>query len=100
MHLLNIAKEVLCLSEFKMSMLAQSVTCPGFSTLIYLLTTSTSETIINRLSDSKAFRNAKWAREYLEGFKMEIYGVNIAVKLIYRRLCLKHTKAMNFQQRH
>lgn len=75
LHLLNIAKEVLCISEFKMSMLAQSAVCPGFSTLIFLLTTSVSDSKDGKLRNNKVFRHLRWAREYIDGSKMEIYGV-------------------------
>jgi hypothetical protein len=56
-------------------MLAQSAVCPGFSTLIFLLTASVSDSNAGRLANSKPFENVRWAREYLEGTKMEIYGV-------------------------
>ena len=58
-----------------MSILAQSAICPGFSTLIFLLTTSVSDTKDGKLKNSKPFENLRWAREYLEGSKMELYGV-------------------------
>lgn len=58
-----------------MSMLAQSAVCPGFSTLIFLLTTSVSDSKDGKLKNNKAFRHLRWAREYIDGSKMEIYGV-------------------------
>ena len=62
-------------------MVAQNCVCPGFSTLIYLLTTSVSESTVRRLKNNPKLVNAQWMHEYLEGASMEIYSVCLFWKL-------------------
>ncbi|KAI8926389.1 hypothetical protein BC831DRAFT_504492 [Entophlyctis helioformis] len=68
-HLLQLADHTLCIDEFVMGMLAQNCLAPGFSTLMYLLTTSIPDRAIAslRLKDPP-----QWIREYFAGATMEI----------------------------
>ncbi|KAL7746297.1 hypothetical protein RI367_008368 [Sorochytrium milnesiophthora] len=50
-HFYNFADQVICIDELKLAVLAHSAICPGFSTLLYFLTTSL--TFENRRNTSK-----------------------------------------------
>ncbi|KAI8908406.1 calcium-activated BK potassium channel alpha subunit-domain-containing protein [Gorgonomyces haynaldii] len=76
-HLQGIADVVLCLDELKMAMLAQDCIAPGFSTLVYLLTTSIPKALSvfsKKLSSDMV--------QYLLGAEYEIYEIPVSEKYI------------------
>ncbi len=64
------------------ALIAQNILCPGFSTLIYLLTTSISDNMSQRLQKNPQLSKAKWVGEYLQGARMEIYSVPLSDEFI------------------
>lgn len=65
---------MVCVEELKLGILAQNCRCPGFTTLIYQLTTSiTDATCEQYLSAVGDHPSRVWMKEYLEGATQEIY---------------------------
>ncbi|KAI9090823.1 calcium-activated BK potassium channel alpha subunit-domain-containing protein, partial [Phlyctochytrium arcticum] len=75
-HFQILADHILCIDEFKHGMLAQNCLAPGFSTLMYLLTTSIPNSIKDTFKERS--RNSEWIPEYADGAEMEIYAVNLS----------------------
>ncbi|KND03740.1 uncharacterized protein SPPG_01198 [Spizellomyces punctatus DAOM BR117] len=75
-HFQILADHILCIDEFKLGMLAQSCLAPGFSTLLYLLTTSIPDAVKKALKSKK--RLAAWVDEFADGAEMEIYAVTLS----------------------
>lgn len=71
-----IADHILCIDEFKLGMLAQNCLAPGFSTMLYLLTTSIPDAIKNKWKNKKQI--APWVDEFADGAEMEIYAVQLS----------------------
>ncbi|KAF4322221.1 hypothetical protein BBO99_00002827 [Phytophthora kernoviae] len=69
---------VLCFSEVMHSLLGQNCVCPGFSTFMYTLT-STSSYDSNRTYDEAEppAADASWEDRYLYGSSHEVYSVNL-----------------------
>lgn len=59
-------ENTVCFSEVMHSMMAQNCLCPGFSTLIFNLTSSSDET-----------SESAWEAEYLHGSSHEVYTVKL-----------------------
>ena len=73
-HLKNIATEVICVEEIKNAVIAQNLLSPGFSTLLYILTTSMPNKFIEDIRSKKHASKENWILEYTEGMKNEIYS--------------------------
>ncbi|CAG8500150.1 13571_t:CDS:10 [Funneliformis mosseae] len=67
-HFDFLAKDVICIDEITMGLMAQSLATPGFASLIVLLTTSITDKTV-RLG---------WVKEYIHGLKHEIYAVTFS----------------------
>ncbi|TDH70603.1 uncharacterized protein CCR75_006418 [Bremia lactucae] len=80
-------KNVLCLSEVTLSLLAQNCICPGFSTFMYSLTSTSSYVDSNDGVGSEAKRltrsstvckgEGSWVDRYLLGASHEVYVVEL-----------------------
>ena len=81
-------QNVLCLSEVVMSLLGQNCICPGFSTFMYSLTSTSSfdgdnndgvRSDAKRANRSTAINNGEgsWADRYLLGASHEVYVVEL-----------------------
>ncbi|CAG8453233.1 802_t:CDS:10 [Diversispora eburnea] len=82
-HFDFLAKDVLCLDEITMGLMAQSLVNPGFASLIVLLTTTITEKIAKRLIHSvKSNRGMNWAIDYIHGAQHEIYAVTFSEAFI------------------
>jgi hypothetical protein len=60
---------MVCIEQLKMGLLAKSCLCPGFSTLIANLISSSSDYDLSSLPK----RDRKWSREYMGGYGQEVY---------------------------
>jgi len=69
----DLADHVLCLDSFKLGILAQNSQCPGFATLIHLLTTSIPDA--SRRAFLKSHSVPRYMKDYINGSMMEIYPV-------------------------
>ncbi|GMF59379.1 unnamed protein product [Phytophthora fragariaefolia] len=67
---------VLCFSEVMHSLLGQNCVCPGFSTFMYSLT-STSSYVSNSDYDEPPEADASWEDRYLYGSSHEVYSVEL-----------------------
>ncbi|KAL7687445.1 putative potassium channel, BK, alpha subunit, NAD(P)-binding domain superfamily [Plasmopara halstedii] len=67
---------VLCFSEVMHSLLGQNCVCPGFSTFIYSLT-STSSYVTSGDYDEPPEADASWEDRYLHGSSHEVYSVEL-----------------------
>ncbi|KAJ3190217.1 hypothetical protein HDU85_000508 [Gaertneriomyces sp. JEL0708] len=76
MHFQILSDHLLCIDEFKLGMLAQNCLAPGFSTMLYLLTTSIPAATKKELKTKAKF--APWIDEYADGAEMEIYAVRLS----------------------
>ncbi|KAJ8329775.1 hypothetical protein QVD99_004219 [Batrachochytrium dendrobatidis] len=76
-HLVQLADHTLCIDEFMMGMLAQNSLAPGFSTFMYLITTSIPDRAISNL---KLDNQSQWVQEYFAGARMELYAVKLSAK--------------------
>ncbi|KAH6602015.1 hypothetical protein BASA61_001541 [Batrachochytrium salamandrivorans] len=74
-HLTHLADHTLCIDEFMMGMLAQNSLAPGFSTFMYLITTSIPDRAIRNLNLT---HQPPWVKEYFEGASMELYAVKLS----------------------
>ncbi|KAJ3282391.1 hypothetical protein HK104_010910 [Borealophlyctis nickersoniae] len=74
-HFQILADHVLCIDEFKLGMLAQNCLAPGFSTMLYLLTTSIPDSATRALKQKNL---GAWVDEYIDGATMEIYAVKLS----------------------
>ncbi|CAJ0642027.1 13674_t:CDS:10, partial [Entrophospora sp. SA101] len=92
-HFDFLAKDIICIDEIAMGLMAQSLIIPGFSSLIVLLTTSITKKIANKLTRSAKKKQV----EYISGINQEIYAVTFSKdfigktflecsKLVYNRL--------------
>ncbi|CAG8768709.1 12282_t:CDS:10, partial [Dentiscutata erythropus] len=79
-HFDLLAKDILCIDEISMGLMAQSLVTPGFASLIVLLTTSITEQIARELErDAKYTKGtAGWAIEYINGAQHEIYAATLS----------------------
>ncbi|CAJ0910429.1 17741_t:CDS:10, partial [Entrophospora sp. SA101] len=83
-HFDFLAKDIICIDEIAMGLMAQSLIIPGFSSLIVLLTTSITKKIANKLT-----RSAKKKQEiYAVTFSKDFIGKTFleCSKLVYNRL--------------
>ncbi|KAI3657470.1 hypothetical protein MP638_002733 [Amoeboaphelidium occidentale] len=78
-HFEHLADTMMCVDELKLGMLAQSCRCPGFATLVNILTTTTTEATAKKLLNSVK-GGQDWIREYLEGANQEIYPTLLSNK--------------------
>ncbi|KAE9021789.1 hypothetical protein PR001_g13303 [Phytophthora rubi] len=67
---------VLCFSEVMHSLLGQNCVCPGFSTFMYSLT-STSSYDASSDNDEPPAADASWEDRYLHGSSHEVYSVEL-----------------------
>ncbi|KAI9986035.1 hypothetical protein PInf_024877 [Phytophthora infestans] len=67
---------VLCFSEVMHSLLGQNCVCPGFSTFMYSLT-STSSYVTSGDYDDPPEADASWEDRYLHGSSHEVYSVEL-----------------------
>ncbi|KAJ9054985.1 hypothetical protein DSO57_1008870 [Entomophthora muscae] len=78
-HFDHLARQLVCLQELRLGMLAQNLLNPGFSTLIYLLATSMTDTTYDELLASiKQTPELPWLEEYVHGATHEIYSISIS----------------------
>ncbi|KAG2770981.1 hypothetical protein PC129_g6386 [Phytophthora cactorum] len=70
------ASNVLCFSEVMHSLLGQNCVCPGFSTFMYSLT-STSSYVTSGDYDDPPEADASWEDRYLHGSSHEVYSVEL-----------------------
>jgi hypothetical protein len=63
------ASQIVCVDEIKLNLLAKSCLCPGASTMLCNLITS---------SGDEAVKGPKWLQEYCEGCGYEVYRVALA----------------------
>lgn len=75
-HLIGLVDHTLCIDEFKMGMMAQNCLFPGYSTLLYLLTTSISASVFDNLN----YPLEDDEKEYLDGAMQEIYEIKLSMK--------------------
>ncbi|KAJ1989358.1 hypothetical protein H4R33_002082 [Dimargaris cristalligena] len=72
---------VQCVDEFRMGLMAQSCTTPGFSTLMHLLSSSVTQDTANVITDALKSQlptgELPWMPMYLEGVIQEIYQIRI-----------------------
>eukprot|EP00158_Paraphelidium_tribonemae_P009403 Partr_v1_DN28856_c0_g1_i3_m33832 putative Potassium large conductance calcium-activated channel, subfamily M, alpha member 1 len=74
-HFDRLADTIVCVEELKLGLLAQNCRCPGFSTLMHMLTTSVTEETAKTLLKNVSVRpDSEWIEEYLEGANQEIYA--------------------------
>ena len=89
-HFDNLADSMVCTEELKLGLLAQSCRCPGFATLMYMLTTSITDgnykSIVSSISKDNGAR--EWVKEYLDGAKQEVYPTILP----------KHMRGMKFSE--
>lgn len=75
------ADQVICIDELKLAVLAHSSLSPGFSTLVYFLTTSFTREVGTRL-DFERHRHhcleAEWTQDFIEGCEQEIYPTSFS----------------------
>ncbi|PKY42574.1 hypothetical protein RhiirA4_442055 [Rhizophagus irregularis] len=82
-HFDFLAKDVICIDEITMGLMAQSLVIPGFASLVVLLTTSvTDDTVRNLIRSAKKKPELNWAIEYVRGIKHEIYAVTFSEAFI------------------
>ncbi|CAG8625908.1 3162_t:CDS:10 [Funneliformis caledonium] len=78
-HFDFLAKDIICIDEITMGLMAQSLATPGFASLIVLLTTSiTDKTVRNLTSSASKKPSLGWIKEYIHGLKHEIYAVTFS----------------------
>ncbi|CAG8500744.1 6045_t:CDS:10 [Cetraspora pellucida] len=79
-HFGVLAKNILCIDEISMGLMAQSLVTPGFASLIVLLTISITEQITHELNiDANHTEGADiWANEYINGAQHEIYAATLS----------------------
>lgn len=68
-------KNVLYFSEVMQSLLGQNCVCPGFSTFIYNLTTTSSDD--GDISCAPSDSNSSWQDRYMHGACHELYSVSL-----------------------
>ena len=81
-HFDFLAKDVVCIDEFNLGLMAQSLIVPGLASMVALLTTSITETtsrFLRRKAEKKP--DLEWAIEYIEGATQEIYAVTFPESL-------------------
>ncbi|PVV03923.1 hypothetical protein BB560_001576 [Smittium megazygosporum] len=79
MYLESITKNVICVPEIRFGTLAQSVSIPGFSSMVQSLVTSIPVSVEDQLK--KIVKNNKeylWLQEYIHGLGQEIYCTNFS----------------------
>ncbi|RHZ54193.1 hypothetical protein Glove_429g18 [Diversispora epigaea] len=82
-HFDFLAKEVLCIGEITMGLMAQSLVTPGFASLIVLLTTTITEKVAKKLNHgAKNNPGMDWATEYIHGAQHEVYAVTFSEAFI------------------
>ncbi|KAJ1923471.1 hypothetical protein IWQ60_005860 [Tieghemiomyces parasiticus] len=71
--------QIMCIDEFRMGLLAQNCTTPGFSTLLYLLSRSVNHEVVRYVKRCVARTvpdsPLEWMHMYLDGVQQEIYQV-------------------------
>ena len=75
---------VVCIDELKMNILAKSCLCPGFSTLIANLITSSSDYDVASLGSMEK----EWVEEYLDGYGQEVYVVPLSKAFVGKLFCV------------
>ncbi|CAG8497702.1 18969_t:CDS:10 [Racocetra persica] len=79
-HFDLLAKDILCIDEISMGLMAQSLVTPGFASLIVLLTISITDQIAHELKvNANHIKGANtWAIEYINGAQYEIYAASLS----------------------
>ena len=78
-HFDYLADTMVCVGELKLGLLAQNCRCPGFATLMYILTTSiTTESCKKLVEGVRDDVEYKWVHEYLQGANQEIYPTKLS----------------------
>ncbi|PVV02510.1 hypothetical protein BB560_003035 [Smittium megazygosporum] len=79
LHLELMTKNVICVDELRLGLLAKNCTTPGFSSLISGLLTSIPDDTINQLQRSvKNFNRPSYLEEYIAGLGNEIYTTSFS----------------------
>ena len=73
--------EELSLEDVKLNILAQSVRCPGFSTLACNLITSHNLYEVTEAEWIRGLRLESWQREYLYGCSQQLYVLRLCPRL-------------------
>ncbi|CAG8703753.1 10554_t:CDS:2, partial [Scutellospora calospora] len=73
-------KDILCIDEITMGIMAQGLVIPGFTSLIVLLTTSVTDQVASELkNDAKCTQGTNdWVIEYINGTQHEIYATTLS----------------------
>ncbi|CAI2178179.1 15278_t:CDS:10 [Funneliformis geosporum] len=78
-HFDFLAKDVICIDEITMGLMAQSLVTPGFASLVVLLTTSITDKVVRNLTNGARKKpNLDWVKEYIHGLRHEIYAVTFS----------------------
>ncbi|OMJ12825.1 Calcium-activated potassium channel subunit alpha-1 [Smittium culicis] len=78
-YLRHLAKEVICIPELRLGILAQGVQVPGFSSLIQALMTSIPRNTEKQLLKIvKKKKSLFWLEEYIHGLGQEIYSTKFS----------------------
>lgn len=75
---------LVCIEELKMGILAKSCLCPGFSTLIANLITSSSDYDVATLDHV----DKAWVEEYLSGYGQEVYSLEMSSAFVGKLFCV------------
>lgn len=95
-HFDYLAESMVCVEELKLGVLSQNCRCPGFTTLMYHLTTSLTDKKKKEITSTLAQNVSKdWIREYLDGASQEIYPTVLSQSLAGYTFC--EVSAMIYQ---
>lgn len=86
LHIKDLVNHVMCIDELKMGMMAQNCLSPGYSTLLYLITTTISSSIKDSITHLCAD-----TQEYLNSAQQEIYEIKLGcayAQMSYSEACI------------
>ncbi|PVU91307.1 hypothetical protein BB561_004476 [Smittium simulii] len=93
LHLEYLTKNVICIPEIRLGLMAQGVATPGFSSLFQTLMTSIPDDTINQLVKSASRRSKPlYLKEYIYGLGQEIYPTSFSEVFIG----MKFSKAVQY----
>ncbi|PVU99513.1 hypothetical protein BB559_000630 [Furculomyces boomerangus] len=79
LHLEHITKDVICIPELRLGILAQGIAAPGFSSMIQALITTIPDNLnkqLTKLVENK--EGLQWITEYINGLGQEIYSTKFS----------------------